>query len=228
VDGSSKAAARRTLALEAGEPEPEGKRARNKQQKRDRILKAARELFTADGFSATTIQDVATRAKVAAGTVFLYARSKEDLLIQALSGELEEAVAEMTATMPQDAPTVDRLMHIYAALIRYHAAIGREMSALMLRELMYGTEENRAGSNRAMQALDDLTAAAILDGQKTGQLRSRVEMRLVNDTLFSVFYWLLIHWSLGRIDGASLEAQVRERVELCVRGLSRPGAARKA
>ncbi|MEP6775527.1 MAG: TetR/AcrR family transcriptional regulator [Chloroflexota bacterium] len=48
--------------------------------KREAIVKAARVMFTMDGYEATTMAKVAQRAGVAVGTVYLYFQNKNDLL----------------------------------------------------------------------------------------------------------------------------------------------------
>ena len=72
-------------------PSP-GRRERNKAQKRARILAAARDLFTEQGYAATTTQEVAARADVAAGTVFQYAASKAELLVMVMNAEITTAL----------------------------------------------------------------------------------------------------------------------------------------
>ena len=69
-----------------------GRRAQNKLEKRGRIVAAARALFRHKGFDATTSQEIADAASVAAGTVFTYARTKDDLLIMVFHDEMMELV----------------------------------------------------------------------------------------------------------------------------------------
>jgi len=57
------------------------RREQNKAEKRGRIIAAARALFAHKGFEATTTLEIAEAAGVAAGTLFLYAKTKDDLLI---------------------------------------------------------------------------------------------------------------------------------------------------
>src|SRR5262245_10226103 len=56
-----------------------GPRARRRNQRRDAIVSAALEEFAARGFAATRLDDVARRADVAKGTIYLYFRDKESL-----------------------------------------------------------------------------------------------------------------------------------------------------
>ncbi|MGA8788453.1 MAG: helix-turn-helix domain-containing protein, partial [Paenarthrobacter sp.] len=56
-------------------PQTLGRRERNKQEKLDRITAAARELFTQYGVDEVTTQQVAEKADVGSGTLFLYAKT---------------------------------------------------------------------------------------------------------------------------------------------------------
>ena len=64
-------------------PDPSlSRREQNKREKRGRIIAASRALFAHKGFDATTTQEIAEAAQIGIGTLFLYAKTKEDLLIQ--------------------------------------------------------------------------------------------------------------------------------------------------
>jgi len=58
-----------------------GRRERNKQEKLERITAAARELFAEHGVDDVTTQQIADRADVGSGTLFLYAKTKAELLL---------------------------------------------------------------------------------------------------------------------------------------------------
>lgn len=61
--------------------QPVGRRERNKQQKLDRIVAAASELFATHGVDDVTTQQIAEKADIGAGTLFLYAKTKGELLL---------------------------------------------------------------------------------------------------------------------------------------------------
>lgn len=65
--------------------------------KRDRILRAARECFAENGFAATRISDVALSAQIGKGTVYEYIQSKEDLLLDACLWSCQQNEAEISA-----------------------------------------------------------------------------------------------------------------------------------
>jgi AcrR family transcriptional regulator len=80
------------------------RRAREKAQRRREILDAARREFFERGFHAPTVDDVAARAEVSKGTIYLYFKSKEEILAHLLLEGLELLLTEMEAVYDSDAP----------------------------------------------------------------------------------------------------------------------------
>src|SRR5262245_46478133 len=97
---------------------PAGQRARQKEQKRRRLRDAAWALFRAQGYDATTTKQIAERAGMATGTLFLYARDKPDLLFLVLHERLSNAVDEGLDTLPRDASLIDQLVHLFSGCFR--------------------------------------------------------------------------------------------------------------
>src|SRR5882762_914290 len=62
--------------------------------KRDAILRAAIDVFAERGFFSAQVADVARAAGVAAGTVYLYFKSKDDLLVSIFDRSMRDAIAE--------------------------------------------------------------------------------------------------------------------------------------
>ena len=78
-----------------------GRRERGKQDKRERIKAAARELFAEKGFAATTTQEIAARADIGTGTLFLYVQSKEEVLVLVFRDEMDRVCDEAFASLPR-------------------------------------------------------------------------------------------------------------------------------
>src|SRR6185437_16675130 len=99
---------------------PLNRRERSKRDKLERIRKAAAALFKKQGFEATTTQAVADAADIGSGTLFFYAKTKEDLLGIVMSGDLIEIVGDVAHKPPGDAGLPEQAMHLFAALLKYH------------------------------------------------------------------------------------------------------------
>src|SRR5215207_8910446 len=85
---------------------------RDKIDKRDALLRAAIDTFAARGFFNAQVADVARAAGVAAGTVYLYFRSKDDLLTSIFEKTMKDAIAEGRASIAGIADPIERLRTI--------------------------------------------------------------------------------------------------------------------
>jgi AcrR family transcriptional regulator len=99
-----------------------GLRDEKKRNKEARIRAAALELIRRHGFAATTTAAVAKRAGIAAGTLFRYVKTKEDLLDLLFAGEIAAVVDEAFATLPKRGDIVKRLVHLFGRLYDYYQA----------------------------------------------------------------------------------------------------------
>lgn len=111
-----------------------GRREREKAKRREDILRAAREVFFSKGAGRATIDDVAARAEVSKGTIYLYFESKEAILahfvlegLDLLSGRLQTAYAPHK-DLPAD-ERVRRLAHTYLKFSKSHHEYFRLMMA---------------------------------------------------------------------------------------------------
>jgi AcrR family transcriptional regulator len=109
------AARRRPGAVAAGRKraQPSGKRAEQSAARREAILAAALDEFSASGFAAARLDDVARRAGVAKGTIYLHFRDKEALFQELIRSALGPFVKTIEAASAADLPlraVADRLI----------------------------------------------------------------------------------------------------------------------
>jgi AcrR family transcriptional regulator len=82
---------------------PRGRRELMAEERREAVLEAALAAFIASGFAATRIEDVARRADVAKGTIYLHFKDKEDLFAAAVRAEMAPLAAGLTDLLEDDA-----------------------------------------------------------------------------------------------------------------------------
>jgi AcrR family transcriptional regulator len=91
------------------------RRAREKAQRRREILDAARAEFFERGFHRPTVDDVASRAEVSKGTIYLYFESKEEILAHLLLEGLDLLLSEMDAAGdPEVCPSAEAALRALA------------------------------------------------------------------------------------------------------------------
>jgi AcrR family transcriptional regulator len=100
-----------------------------RQERREKILNAAAELFGAQPYDSVQMRDVAARAEVGKPTLYRYFPSKEELFLEVFKSgldRLETEIAEILAAKDQPRKSLERLLH---ALL---GALGSQVAALRL------------------------------------------------------------------------------------------------
>jgi len=141
-------------------PQTLGRRERNKQEKLDRITAAARELFTQYGVDEVTTQQVAEKADVGSGTLFLYAKTKAELLLLVHNVKYAEALDAGVAAAAREEAVVDAVMAIINPIITCNR-VQIENGRTYLKEIVFGdpAEPHHAEA----LALTQRTEAAVVD-----------------------------------------------------------------
>ncbi|WP_423067862.1 TetR/AcrR family transcriptional regulator [Devosia sp. CN2-171] len=120
--------------------QPLGRRERNKQVKLERIIAAAGELFDTYGVDAVTTQQIADKADIGTGTLFLYAKSKSELFLLVQNSGYVAALEQGMAAAENIPGVIEALMAIIRPVVecnRSHVENGRTY----LRELVFGDPE---------------------------------------------------------------------------------------
>ena len=119
---------------------PVGRRERNKQAKLERITAAARELFAEHGVDDVTTQQIAEKADIGTGTLFLYAKTKGELLLLVQNSGYADALEEGKAAAQRIPEALDAVMAIIRPVVECNR-IQIDNGRTYLRELVFGDPE---------------------------------------------------------------------------------------
>ncbi|HRI49637.1 MAG TPA: helix-turn-helix domain-containing protein [Pseudomonadota bacterium] len=193
-------------------------RAAQKEGTRERIRRAAWELFSSQGFEQTTTKAIAERAEVAGGTVFVHARDKDDLLFLVMHDKLSAAVEDGFATLPA-APFLDQLLHIFGKFFRMYAEAPRVAHAFV-RTLPGASGPNAVRVNALTFAFLHRLATHIRGAQETGELDAELNPLQAAQNFFALYYMALMSWLAGfvSLEGA-LDPGLRSAAALQLRGM---------
>lgn len=153
-----------------------GRRERNKQAKLDRITAAASELFAENGVDDVTTQQIADKADIGTGTLFLYVKTKGELLLMVQNSAYADALIQGRAASVGIPDVLDAVMAVVALIVdcnRKQVDNGRTY----LREMVFGdpqephhnqalnlslqTEELISGILQRNPDIDQLTGATL-------------------------------------------------------------------
>ena len=119
---------------------PVGRRERNKQVKLERITAAARELFTEHGVDDVTTQQIAEKADIGTGTLFLYAKTKGELLLLVQNSGYAEALEAGKAAAESIPDALDAVMAIVGPVVACNR-VQIDNGRTYLRELVFGDSD---------------------------------------------------------------------------------------
>src|SRR5271154_4886083 len=162
-----------------------GRIERSKRDKLERIKRAARKLFGRKGFDATTTREIAQAADIGAGTLFLYAGTKEDLLVLIFREEIGRVVTEAFSTMPTR-PLLDQVLHLFGAMIALHER-DRGLARVFVRELPF-VVDRRHGVAEMMTTMLAGIADLIEQSKARGELRAEVPAKRLASSLFALYF----------------------------------------
>ena len=188
-----------------------------KTDKRDAILRAAIDTFAARGFFHAQVADVARAAGVAAGTVYLYFRGKDDLLISIFEKTMKEAIAEgRRSVAPIDDP-VARLSEI-ARLHLDRLSRDRALAVVFQVELRQSTKFMERFSATYVREYLGLIRDVIVEGQVAGVFRQSLNPTLAAKLFFGGLDEMATNWILSK-RRYSLVNEADAIVDLFVGGL---------
>ena len=193
--------------------------------KRDALLRAAIDTFAARGYFNAQVADVARAAGLAAGTVYLYFRSKDDLLISIFERTMTEAIAEGRRGIETLASAEARLRSI-AALHLDRLGRDRALAIVFQIELRQSTKFMEQFSATKLREYLGIIRDIIAAGQADGEFRKDVNPTFAAKLFFGMLDEMATNWILSKRK-YSLASEADAIADLFVRGLT-PTAARQS
>lgn len=194
-------------------------RGQAKADTREKVRRAALELFTRDGFDATTTKAIAVRARVATGTVFVHARDKIDLLCLVMHDLLVESSDAQFDTLPEGLSLLDELMHIFRGPFRMYAA-NEALARPFIKHLPGADGPN--GERVSAMTFGFLHRLTLLvqRAAERGEIRKDAPFPLAAQSFFALYYFSLTTWLAGVTSiEAAFDPLLRSMIELQIRGL---------
>ncbi len=188
--------------------------------KRRRILDAAVSVFARKGYFASRVSDVAKKAGVADGTIYLYFRGKEDILVRLFDEVMSEHVSKAREAVHALSSAPDRLLAIAE---RHLAVLGanRDLAAVFQVELRQSTRFMERFTASWLRDYFELLDEVIEAGQRDGTLRADVNRKVAAKMLFGALDETVTSWLLSD-KKYRLEDLAAPVVDLFLRGAAAP------
>jgi AcrR family transcriptional regulator len=164
-------------------PKGTGRRESKKADKLRRIRTAALSLFSSQGYEATTMRQIARRARVALGTLSLYADDKSDLVVLIFNEMVSGILANAEQAAQREAALLDKLVAFFAEFYKDIAAnipLARTHHQLNFQSSGRHGAEYSAHRDRALALIERM----IRDAQAERQIMSREDPALIARHIF--------------------------------------------
>ncbi len=169
-------------------------RQRRKEARPQELLDAALELFVEKGFSATRSDEVAERAGVSKGTLYLYYPSKEELLKAVIQQNMGQIIAEgggiVDAFEGHTAELLSLLMHLWWDRVGNTRAGG--IHKIMMSEVRNFPEIAQFYRDEIIKPASDLLARTLQRGIDRGEFRELPVVE-VTQALFAPLIFMALH-----------------------------------
>ena len=192
--------------------------ATRKTDKRRQILDAAVEVFAATGFHKSRVSDIAREAGVADGTIYLYFKSKDDVLISIFEeamGEMIERAEAAIADLEDPLAQLNRLAVHHMENVEQNKTLAKVLQV----ELRLSNTFMKEYQPKRLRQYMDIIGRIIEEGRRRGVIRRDVDPRIVRRAIFGALDEIAMQWMLTPNPTYSLTDSAAAVADVFVRGL---------
>ncbi len=164
--------------------------------KHESILRAAITVFARNGYFNSKVADVAREAGVADGTVYLYFKNKDDLLLSIITEMLDtfiHRVREEIDPLPTPRARLQRIAELHLEML----GNDRDLAVVFEVEIRHSTKFMEEFSTRKFGEYLKLIRETIEDGQRTGHFRPELNAQIATKVFFGALDEMVTNWILS-------------------------------
>lgn len=200
-------------ARRASQPE------RKSNGKYEAILRAAIKVFAGSGFFNSKVADVAREAGVADGTVYLYFKNKDDILVSIFNHYMEEALTAGKTSLAEVDDPVEKLRRIVLAHLERFGR-DRDLAVVFQVELRSSSKFMEQFSATKVTEYLELIRGVIEYGQRRRVFRAGINTNVAAKVLFGALDEMVTNWVLSR-KRYSLVSTAEPVLDVFLNGLQR-------
>ena len=165
--------------------------------KREAILRAATRVFAHNGYFNSKVADIAREAGVADGTVYLYFKSKEEILHSIFDRSVDDALAAARKQIELISDPREKLRRI-ALLHLERLGADRDLAVVFQVELRGSTKFMEEFSAAGFAEYLALIRSSFEEGQRAGLFRADLKANVVAKILFGALDEMATNWILSK------------------------------
>jgi TetR/AcrR family fatty acid metabolism transcriptional regulator len=164
--------------------------------KREAILAAATKVFAGKGYFSAKVADIAAEAGIADGTVYLYFKSKDEILHSIFDRAMAEFIAEGRRELTEIAEPSARIKRI-AELHLEKLGADRDLAVVFQVELRGSTKHMQEFSAAGFGEYLEIICETIEAGQNTGAFRADIKPIVAAKILYGALDEMVTNWVIS-------------------------------
>ncbi len=165
--------------------------------KPQQIIDAAIRVFARNGYYNSRVSDIAREAGIAAGTIYLYFKTKDEILVTLFREKMAHFVAYLRreiADEPDAVAKLRKLVYLHFNVLEQNP----DLAEVVQVELRQGQKFFRGASAHEISAYFDLIGSVLEEGIAAGLIRRDVPVKVATKMLFGAMDQVTTSWVLGK------------------------------
>jgi TetR/AcrR family fatty acid metabolism transcriptional regulator len=165
--------------------------------KHRQIIDAAVRVFARNGYYNSRVSDIAREAGVASGTIYLYFRTKDEILVSLFREKMAAWVAFVRTEIagePDALAKIRRLVALHFSVLEKDPALAEVVQV----ELRQGHKFFHGASAHEVSAYFELIGSVLEEGQAAGVIRRDLPLKIATKVLFGAMDQVATSWVLGK------------------------------
>lgn len=187
--------------------------------KRQRIIDAAIQVFSSQGFYNATVADVAAHADVADGTIYLYFKSKDDLLISIFEHSMDvfiQAAHDELTTAENPREKLKKFIALHLKLVQKN----QDLAQVIQIELRQSSKFMKEYANEKFFEYLGIVEAILKEGQEVGLFKRSADPVILKRAIFGAVDEMALEWVLMKKKRYTMEEAAEQLCQMFLDGLT--------
>lgn len=188
--------------------------------KHDKILKAAIKVFAKNGFHNSKISQIAKEAGVADGTIYLYFKNKDDILISLFEEKLDDIISDLEEEIEKQEDPRNK----FRIFVRKHLTTvekNRALAEVISIELRQSNKFMKEYHPQKFAKYLNVLSRIIREGKEAGIFRSDLMPGIIKRSIFGALDEMVLYWVLTPSPKYDLETGIEQVTEFFIRGMEK-------
>jgi len=188
------------------------------ESKHQKILQAAIKVFSEKGFYNSRVSEIAKEANVADGTIYLYFKNKDDILISLFEEEFAKIVRDMRAELAREKDALQKIKRFaitHLSIVSHHPHLAEVMGV----EVRQSTKFMKEYVNQPFIEYLNIIRSVVIEGQEKGLLRKDLTPGVMKRAFFGALDEMARYWVLSTKKKHSIDEAALQISDVFIRGM---------